>query len=183
MKKLIYLIVIVAVGFGIYYFVNYHSSSSPAGPVKIASDTTHPDPSNATFQFDDGPITLKKGTATTNLTPNGELSQETDLTDNIAYGDLNNDSKNDAVFLLIQTSPGTGVFFNIAAYVSGVVNYKGTNAIFLGDRVTPKSISIKNGIVTVTYLDRTASEAMTDEPTLLITKQFTYTHGALAEKN
>lgn len=182
MKKTLILIVIVTLGFGIYYFVNSHSNSTSNGPIKIASDTIHPDPSNATFQFDDGPITLKKGTTTTSLTPNGELSQETDLTDNIAYGDLNDDSKNDAAFLLIQTNPGTGVFFNLAAYISGVVNYKGTNAIFLGDRVTPKTISIKNGIITVTYLDRTASEAMTDDPTLLVTKSFVYTNSQLVEK-
>jgi hypothetical protein len=173
----------VVAGFGIYYLVHSHSSSTAQAPITIATDTTHPDPSNATFQFEDGPLTLKNGTVTTNVTPNGELTLETDLTNTIAYGDLNGDGKNDAAFLLVQTSSGTGVFFNVAAYVSGLVTYKGTNAVFLGDRIIPKSIAIANGIITVTYLDRTASEAMTDDPTLLVTKQFVYTQGALAEKN
>jgi hypothetical protein len=182
MKKLVTIIVIIAVGFGIYYFVHSRANQNTP-PVKIATNTTNPDPSNATFQFEDGPITLKKGTITTNITPSGELTEETDLTNSIAYGDLNGDGKTDAAFLLVQTTSGTGVFFNVAAYVSGLVAYSGTNAIFLGDRVTPKSISIANGVITVTYLDRTANEAMTDDPTLLVTKQFIYTQGTLAEKN
>jgi|SRR6185312_3550684 len=181
-KLLIAIVVVVLAGLGIYYFVHSRASSTTPAPITIATDTTHPDPSDATFQFADGPVTLKDGSATTNLTPNGEITEETDLSDSIAYGDLNGDGKNDAAFLLVQTTPGTGVFFNVAAYVSGLVNYSGSNAIFLGDRIIPKSISIAKGIITVTYLDRTASEAMTDDPTVLTTKTFAYTGGQLVEK-
>lgn len=182
MKKLLIVVAVIVVGGGIYYFMHARSSSTTTPPITIATDTTHPDPSNATFQFEDGPVTLKNGSATTNLTPSGEITEETDLTNTIAYGDLNSDGKNDAAFLLVQTTSGTGVFFNVAAYVSGLVNYNGSNAIFLGDRIVPKTISISKGIITVTYLDRTSSEAMTDDPTVLSTKTFTYTGGQLVEK-
>lgn len=182
-KSFIFLIIVVVLGFGIWYTVHIHSSATVTPPIKIAPATTHPDPSNATFQFSDGPVTLKNGTAITDITPNGELTQETDLTKYMAYGDLNGDGKTDVAFLLVQQSnSGTGVFLNVAAYVSGLVQYQGTNAIFLGDNVIPKSIAMSNGIITVMYLDRTANEAMTDAPTVLTTKTFAYINGELVEK-
>lgn len=181
MKTFLALVLVIVVGFGIYYVVHTHSTTVVA-PVKIIPATPHPDPSNATFQFEDGPVTLNNGSETSSIGANDELQTETDLTDFVAYGDINNDSKTDTAVLLEQTSSGTGVFYNVAAYVSGVVSYNGSNAIFLGDRIIPKTITIKNGIITVTYLDRTSSEAMTDDPTLLVTKTFVYTDGELVEK-
>jgi hypothetical protein len=181
-KTLIPLVIVILVGLGIWYWQTHKSSSSPA-PVTVAPVTTHPDPSSATFTFDDGPITLSKGSATTNVTPNGEITQETTLTDNVAYGDINHDNKSDSVVLLVQSGSGSGVFLYVAAYVSGVVQYKGSNAVFIADRVTPKNISIdKAGTITVSYLDRKPTEPMAAEPTVLTTKHYIYSNGQLEEK-
>ncbi len=182
MKKALLIIVLVLVGLGGWYFF-IHKPQLVSTPVQVAPVTTHPDPSNATFTFDDGPIALNKGTATTNVTPNGEITQDTTLTDNVAYGDINNDNKSDAVALLVQSGSGSGVFLYVAAYVSGVVEYKGSNAVFIADRVTPKTISIDQaGIITVTYLDRKPTDPMAAEPTILTTKSYIYRGGQLEEK-
>ena len=66
--------------------------------------------------------------------------------------------------------------------MSGPVNYKGSIATFLGDRVAPESISISKGVVTIKYLDRKEDEAFAAEPTVSVTKQFIYKNGELVEK-
>jgi hypothetical protein len=168
MKKLLILIVVLGVIGGIWFVTHSQNSSNTtvinSNPVK----NSHPSALNATFTLDDNKVPLKNGVFTD---ANGS---EIDLTDIAGYGDLNGDGKEDAAVTLIQSGAGTGVFFSIAAFVSGPISYKGTNAIFLGDRIQPKSITIKNKTITVTYLDRSVNQAMTDEPNMLITKTFTY---------
>jgi hypothetical protein len=175
-KKIFFLILIVLIGWGVWY-VYQSRSSSTTPPVKLQPVVAHPDPSNGTFVFEDGAMTLKNGS-------HSDDSGDTNLTDTIAYGDVNKDGKNDTAALLMQTSSGTGTFFYLVAYVSGIVQYKGTNAIFIGDRIAPKSIAIDaNGVINVTYLDRKDGEPFTDDPTVSVTKQYVYAQGAIAEKN
>ncbi|MDB5254405.1 MAG: hypothetical protein JWL80_471, partial [Parcubacteria group bacterium] len=107
---------------------------------------------------------------------------ETSLTDVRAYGDINGDGKDDTAALLIQIGGGSGEFVYLVGYVSGTVTYKGTNAVFIGDRIQPKTITIKNGVVTVNFLDRKADESFADEPTVNTSKQFVYTKGTLVAK-
>jgi hypothetical protein len=183
-KTLLVIALLVLVGLGGWY-IGHRKTSTPApAPVKVTPTTTHPDASNATFQFEDGPITLIKGSATTNVTPNGEITQETTLTDDIAYGDINKDGKTDTAVLLVQNSSGSGVFLYVAAYLSGTVQYSGSNAIFIGDRVTPKSIAVDPlGTITVTYLDRKPTDPMAAEPTILTTKHYIYKSGEMEIRN
>ncbi len=180
MKKLIAIILIIIVGIGIWYFVSGKSNSNITNTVSTV--TSRPDASNATFLFDDGPVTLRKGTNEQEIAPNSTLTQETTLTNTAEYGDVNGDKKDDAVVVLMQTSGGSGVFIYLAGYVSGPVNYKGTNAVFIGDRIEPKSISIKNNIITLNYLDRQPNEPFSSKPTVSITQQFVYKNGELVKK-
>lgn len=174
MKKLLGLAVLIAVVGAGWYFWHNRETASPAISVQEAG--TRPDPSNATFVFDDGPVTLKDGESS-------EPPVETNLTDKIAYGDVNADGKNDAVALIVQSGGGSGEFIYVAAYVSGNVAYKGSNAIFIGDRVSPQSIDInQDGSIRVTYLDRGPNEPMSAEPTILTTKYYVYKSGNLEER-
>ncbi len=180
MKKLIIIVLVIIVGIGVWYFV---SGKLDSNIIETASTpTSRPDASNATFIFDDGPITLKKGLNEQEIAPNSAVVQETTLTDTTEYGDINGDKKDDAVVVLMQTSGGSGVFIYLAAYVSGPVNYKGTNAIFIGDRIEPQSVSIKNSLVTLNYLDRKTNEPFSSKPTISMTQQFTYKNGELVKK-
>lgn len=188
MKKFFFIILILLLGWGGWHGYQAYKAKQETPPVKMEPGVAKPDPSNATFQFEDGPIKLTKGTAESTLT-DSSAAQETSLTDTIAYGDINNDGKNDAAFLLVQSGVGSGVFLYAAAYVSGVVQYKGSNAIFIGDRVTPKSISIATlqsiespGTITITYLDRKPEEPFSAEPTITTVKHFIFKNGELVEK-
>ena len=102
--------------------------------------------------------------------------------DKFAYGDINADNKNDIVLFLARYGGGSGIFIYLAAFVSGPVTYKGSNTVFIGDRVSPQSISVKNDVVTVKYLDRKEGEAFAAEPTVLISKQFIFNNGEFQVK-
>ncbi len=181
MKKLLIIIVIAAVAIGLYVWM-----SSPEEPAADSTTTTvgagfHPDPSSATFIFDGDTVILSNGRGESTDELVGLVST-TDLLEERAYGDLNGDGKDDVVVLLSQSGGGSGTFIYTAAFVSGPVGYKGTNAVFLGDRIEPTSVSISNGVATVTYLDRKPDEPYSAEPTVKTTKQFVYQNGEFVEK-
>lgn len=172
MKKFLTIIILLAAIFFLFLW------GKDSGEIENKSDTSsetpfRPDPSSAAFTFDDGLITLSKGRSVTSA------GDETTLLEEKAYGDINADGKEDVVVLLARSGGGSGVFIHVAAYVSGLVNYKGTNTVFLGDRVAPGSISIRNGVITVSYLDRDPEEALAAEPTIRTTKELIYSNGEL----
>lgn len=181
MKKLVVLIIIVLAGAG--WYIWHNKAALPAQNVKVMPTVEHPDPSNATFIVEDEPVTLKNGKAVSELAPGSLSNEETALTKDLAYGDINADGNNDTVTLLVQSGGGSGTFVYLVAYVSGNVGYKGSNAVFIGDRISPKSVTVsQSGVITLKYLDRKPSEAMAAEPTVPVTKTFDYKAGKLEER-
>ena len=180
MKKLLILLILIAVAW--YFWPAAKKSTPKADPTATTVGAGfQPDASNATFTFDGESTTLVNGKAEATDAAVG-LVTETELLDERAYGDLNGDGKPDAVVLLSQSGGGSGTFVYAAAFVSGPVGYKGSNAIFLGDRIAPQSISLSNNVATVKFLDRKPDESFAAEPTISVTKQFIYTQGEFKEK-
>lgn len=139
-----------------------------------------PDPSNSTFIFDDSKVTLSNGRGEEKS--EDEIPFETILLKERASGDLNMDDKNDTVVLLTRSGGGSGTFIYIAAYVSGPISYKGTNAVFIGDRISPRLVTIEDGVATMKYLDRRDDEPFAAEPTVPVSKQFVYKNGEFVER-
>lgn len=113
----------------------YQNSSHK--PVKLINGT-------ANFVFDSG--TGKDGTP---YSVEGSLSS-----DGTAFGDLDGDGVPDAAVILAENAGGTGYFYSIAAVINKggqpvIVAYGATD---LGDRPDIKSITIKDGIITVNAL-------------------------------
>ncbi len=160
MKKLIILVLIVAAA-SWFFFMRGDSTKTVTDNTPKQNEAFRPDPTNATFSGIEGEATL--------------LEER-------AYGDVNSDGKIDTVVLLAESGGGSGVFIYAAAYVSGPVNYKGSNAVFIGDRIAPQSVTVSNGIATVKYLDRKENEPFAAEPTVPASKQFVYKNGELVEK-
>jgi len=182
MKKVILLIVIIA-AFVIFYTTR---DKSPTEQIEIPTASEngvfHPDPSNATFIFDDGPITLSAGRNERSISPGSTFMEETVILDKLTYGDINADGRQDTILFLARYGAGSGTFIYVAAFVSGPIAYKGSKTVFLGDRIAPQSISVSKGIVAVEYLDREPSEALAAEPTVPILKQFVYRDGEFQER-
>lgn len=185
MKKTYIYIAVVLVIIVLWYL--YQNTTSTPVPVFDYTNTDSSnnseviDPKNATFRFEDGDVALKNGKAVQDVAPGSAMKLETILTDTQAMGDINGDSKDDSVIVLVQSGAGTGVFFYLGAYVSGPLAYKGSNVAFVGDRISPQSISIQNGVITLNYLDRNADEPFDAEPTVSKSKTYSYSNETLEE--
>ncbi len=178
MKKILLLIIAIAILGGAYY-VKRETGPTSVTPGSVVDKNFHPDPRSATFIFDESSVTLSNGESDEDSEGN---PQETRILDENAYGDINADGEEDTVVLLSQSGGGSGVFIYAAAYVSGPINYKGTQALYIGDRISPESVSIASGVVTVKYLDRKEDEPFAAEPTVPTQKQFVYRNGAFVER-
>ncbi|MEX2013457.1 MAG: hypothetical protein WD897_00885 [Parcubacteria group bacterium] len=182
MRTIIIILTVLAVV--IFFFIT--RSPSPVDKIETPAfgenGVFRPDPSNATFIFDDGPITLSAGRNERKPTSGSALAEETVLLDKFAYGDINADVKEDTVLFLARYGSGSGTFIYLAAFISGPITYRGSKAVFIGDRIAPQSISINGEIVTAKYLDRGSDDAFAVEPTVPTTKQFIYRDGEFQEK-
>ncbi|MDO8569559.1 MAG: hypothetical protein Q7R89_02160 [bacterium] len=182
MKKIIIIIIVVAIAALLYTMRDNSPRDKTVTPTVSEKGVFRPDPSSATFIFDDEEITLSAGRNEKSITPGNALVEETVLMDKFAYGDINADGKEDTVLFLARYGGGSGTFIYLGAYVSGPVTYRGSRAILIGDRIVPQSISINKGIITIKYLDRKEDEPFSAEPTVSISKQFIYKNGELVEK-
>ena len=181
MKKIIIIAIVIVTAFFLFTMRDNFLGSNNV-PTINKTGTFHPDPSNATFIFDDESITLSEGRSEKVIVHGSALTEETLMTDLLAYGDINSDNKEDVALLLTRSGGGSGTFIYLAAFVSGPVNYKGSEATFIGDRIAPQSISIKGNVVTVDYLDRKVDDSFTTEPTVHTSKQFIYKDRGFQEK-
>jgi hypothetical protein len=181
MKKSMIPLLVLGLAIGGYYWLKDDKPEADSTATTVGAGY-HPNPSAATFAFDGEAVTLSNGVGRSVDSAIG-LVTETRLLEERGYGDLNADKKEDAAVLLTQSGGGSGTFVYVAAFVSGPVGYKGTNAVFLGDRIEPTSVSVADGVATVKYLDRKPDEPMSAEPTVPTTKHFVYTNGEFVEKN
>ena len=92
------------------------------------------------------------------------------------YGDLNHDGRTDAAVLLLQHTGGSGSFIYLAAAVDDV---SAIESFFLGDRIRVRSMAIKNGVVTVDYLEHSAKQPMASPPTVEVSRSFKLMDGSL----
>jgi hypothetical protein len=69
-------------------------------------------------------------------------------------GDLNGDGISDVAFVISRADPERGTLYYIVTALAGEKGHTGTNLLFLGDKAEPQVISITDGIVGVSYIDR-----------------------------
>ena len=70
----------------------------------------------------------------------------------------------------MQTRGGSGTFYYLAAAFDRGGAFVGSEAVFLGDRITPQQLVIWHGLVVVNYAERLLEQAMTVPPSLKMTK-------------
>lgn len=130
------------------------------------------DPLNATYNIENTSITLVNGRSTDNLTSVFGVP---------TLGDLNNDGKDDAAFILTQNTGGSGTFFYLASAINSPTGTFGTSAFLLGDRIAPQNIEIKDEQIIANYADRKPGEPMTAQPSVGVSKYFNVAGNTLSE--
>jgi hypothetical protein len=99
----------------------------------------------------------------------------------LVFGDLDDDGDEDAVFILVQDSGGSGTFYYVAAAVMMNGRYAGTNAVLLGDRIILKNLQIRNSLVVAEYFKRKIDEPMSAPPEKISQMYMVYESGNLED--
>jgi hypothetical protein len=148
----------------------------------VSHDPAHShwlDPFHASYQVEGRGIQLKGGRHEVRAAPGSATMVRTFVFGQPAYGDLDGDGDEDAVLLLVHLPGGSGTFYYIAAALFEDDKYFGTNAVFIGDRVAPQTLIIRDEVVVCNYADRRPGEAMAVSPSIGQSRYLTIRKGNL----
>ena len=166
MKKIYIVISLVLIFGALFYFFKNNN----------ATQVTQTDYKNATYIIEGEPVSLQNGYAETSPVAGSAIKTITRYFGNEVKHDLNDDGREDVVFLVTQEAGGTGIFVYAVAALNTPDGYVGSHAFFLGDRIAPQSTVIDEGetsrgttrknVVVVNYAVRLPNEPFTAEPSL-----------------
>jgi len=151
-----------------------YAGSNVEGPTGSNPPKTF-DPANATYRIDGAPVTLVEGRSSAAAAPGSATQVTTSIFGEPVSGDLNGDGTPDAAMVIVQNPGGSGTFYYVVAAINASNVAEGTNAVLLGDRIAPQTISIENGQIVVNYAERKPSEPMSSPPSIGVTKYLTIT--------
>lgn len=172
-KKLILIIIAVVVLAGAGYWIYKSITNRPSDKISV-------DPRNAIYIVDGAEVVLINGKAEKDI-PGSASKIITQYFGNEIRADFNGDGIQDAAFLLTRNSGGSGTFYYVAATLGLKDGSRGTNAIFLGDRIAPQTTEFQNGEIIVNYADRKINEPMSASPSVGVTKYLKVSDGTLIE--
>lgn len=123
---------------------------------------------DATYTMVDGTsVTLLDGVAEKVLENGMATTVKTRYFGNELFKDLNDDGREDVVFLLTQDMGGSGTYFFVVASLNTENGYVGSHALLLGDRIAPQTTESGPGKqVIVNYAERATGEPMTTSPSV-----------------
>lgn len=134
------------------------------------------DARNSSFKVEGAPVTLADGVAVAGLASMPDVKITTRYFGNELRHDLDNDGREDAVFLVTQDGGGSGTFFYVVAVLNTANGYAGSDSYLLGDRIAPQSTNMDEGVtaqgtmrdnvIVVNYADRGPDEPMTAAPSV-----------------
>lgn len=131
-----------------------------------AASMTGADLKHISYTIDGEFLPFDHGTFAREVAP-GSASKEVFATfGEPAIGDLDGDGDQDAVTYLMRSSGGSGTFFYVVSAVNDGGVFKGTNAIFLGDRIAPQNINIIEGNAVANFAERNAGEPFSVQPSV-----------------
>jgi hypothetical protein len=145
------------------------ASAHPSKPKNQVVATT--DYKNATYVIDGKKVELQNGIAETEAVPGSFSKIITRYFGNELKTDLNNDGREDIVFLLTQQGEGSGTFYYAVAALNTKDGYVGSDGYLLGDRIAPQTTELsqnpkQKNVIVVNYADRAAGEPMTTMPSI-----------------
>jgi len=176
MGKILSIITIILILAGGWYLYDSQITGTSESEVPFSVDAL-----NATYLIGGKLYTLIGGRSEEEIAPESATKTITSVFGESVYGDLDEDGDDDVGVMLVQDSGGSGTFYYVAVSVNEYGQYRGTNAILLGDRIAPQNVNIKNGILIANYADRKSGEAMTASPSVGKSKYMTLEQGEIRE--
>jgi hypothetical protein len=134
-------------------------------------ESTAVDYKHASYVIDGESVQLTDGVAETEAAPGSASKIITRYFGNELHTDLDNDGREDIVFLLTQETGGSRTFYYAVAALNTEQGYIGSDGYFLGDRIAPQTIEVSRNprhkhVIVVNYADRTPGEPMTIQPSV-----------------
>ncbi len=115
---------------------------------------------NITYIVNGETFLMVDGEAQNEIAPNSATKNTLKIFGEPVEGDLNGDSVSDFAVLLQNQSGGTGVFYYAVLVMKKGEEYVPSEAMFLGDRIAPQTVEIKDGRAVYNFADRKAGEPM-----------------------
>ncbi len=162
MKKVIYIILGVAVLAAGIFLALFRTAAEPTQNIQ----NNNKDYRNTEYTIDGQRFLLVDGVAEVEI-ENSASKVVVRYFGNELHKDLNDDGRDDVVFLVTQELGGSGTFFYVVAALNTEEGYVGGEAMLLGDRIAPQTTESGPGkSVIVNYADRLPSEPMTTRPSI-----------------
>ncbi len=141
-------------------------TSSNKNEVHLVSDHK-----NAEYLIDGQKVQLLNGVSETQAAPGSESKIITRYFGNELKTDLDNDGREDVVFIVTQQTGGSGTFFYVVAALNTEKGYVGSDGFLLGDRIAPQTTEMSKkpkqiNVVVVNYADRAAGDPMIVKPSI-----------------
>ncbi|OHA85620.1 MAG: hypothetical protein A2408_01030 [Candidatus Yonathbacteria bacterium RIFOXYC1_FULL_52_10] len=158
MNNKTFLVVVAAIIIlgGAYYI----RTSEDQAPVSISN------PRNTAYQIDGQEYLLVNGTVEKETAPGSASKDTVRVFGEPVVGDLDADGDTDAAIFLVKNSGGSGTFYYVALAMNENGTYRGTNALFLGDRIAPQTLEIHEGRAVANYAVRAAEESFAVSPSI-----------------
>ncbi|MDP2705665.1 MAG: hypothetical protein Q8O49_00445 [bacterium] len=182
MRKIIitFLILIILVTAG-FVWKNYFSTERICCDLPSLTGPATVDYKDAAYPIEGEVVRLIGGLAEKEEAPDSAAKLVTRYFGNEVNEDFNEDGFKDAAFFLTQEAGGSGTFFYGAVALGSAEGYLGTNAIFLGDRVSPQSVEWRDGQIIFNYADRAEGDPMTARTSVGVSRYFQIKSGQLEE--
>ncbi len=160
MKKILIIVLVILVVIGAFFAINNYIYNTKQA-------YTASDYKDAEYVIEGVRVRLKDGLAEMEEAPGSAGKIVTRYFGNEVRSDLNDDGREDIVFLLTQEPSGSGTFYYVVAALNTERGYVGSEAFLLGDRISPQTTEKGRGkIIVVNYAERTQEDPMTTPPSV-----------------
>ncbi|MCX6703584.1 MAG: META domain-containing protein [Candidatus Zambryskibacteria bacterium] len=170
-KKMFLLIVVGVVIIGAAVVYRLYPGARMVTPIENPEKIEATNPKNATYSIDGQSVTLVNGISSTPAAPGSASMVTTQYFGNEVTHDFDGDGRQDTVFILTQSTGGSGTFYYVVAALNTASGYIGSAGLLLGDRIAPQTTAMSQNkatpdVIVVNYADRKAGEAFTVQPSV-----------------
>jgi hypothetical protein len=161
--------ILVSLGVGAVVILGFYALNSYIYNEKQADSSSNY--LDGAYMINGEVVELKDGYAEHDVVPGSASKVVTRYFGNDFVTDLNNDGREDVVFLLTQETGGSGTMFYAVGALHTEAGYVGSDGYFLGDRIAPQTIDVSpnprhKNVVVVNYSVREIGESMTSAPSV-----------------